>query len=149
MHGKRAAATSVRLEVSSDVRLVDLVHSAAERVAELAGFDPDEGLNVGLAVREAVINAIVHGNGNDPSLKVTVTFKADEDLLTAKVRDQGAGFDPGTAPDPTAAPHLLKTSGRGLLLMRAFVDEIRFRRRRGRGMEITLKKAVPSREGAE
>ena len=62
--------------------------------------------------------------------------------LTARVRDEGNGFDPNSEPDPTAQENLLNTSGRGLLLMRAFVDDVKFRRCRDRGMEITLTKRL-------
>jgi serine/threonine-protein kinase RsbW len=147
MHGKKAAATSVKLVIPSDVKLVDLVHSASEKMAEMAGFDGDDGLNVGLAVREAVINAIVHGNREDPGLQVRVTFTAAAGGLEARVRDQGGGFDPAATPDPTEGEQLLKSSGRGLLLMRAFVDEVEFHRHQDDGMEITLTKN--SRRNAE
>jgi len=134
-----ATATSVKLVISSEIRLVDLVHQASERMAEMAGFDADEALNVGLAVREAVINAIVHGNREDPKLKVDVTLTAGSDGLKAQVRDHGNGFDPDKTPDPTEKDNLLATSGRGLLLIRAFVDDVELRRQQ-RGMEITLTK---------
>jgi len=148
MHQAKAAATSVKLVLPSEIKLVDLVHSAAEKMAELAGFDADEGLNVGLAVREAVINAIVHGNRENRELTVDVTLTANGGSLTARIRDRGDGFDPDEAPDPTDDPNLLRTSGRGLLLMRAFVDSVAYRRRRDRGMEITLTKRVPFAEGS-
>ena len=60
-------ATSVKLVIPSQVQLVDLVHSASEKMAEVAGFDPDESLNLGLAVRETLVNAITHGNRGDPA----------------------------------------------------------------------------------
>jgi len=147
MREVKAAATSVRLVIPSDIKLVDLVHSAAEKMAEVAGFDPDEALNMGLAVREAVINAMVHGNKLDPGLKVHLTFTANGGSLAATVRDCGGGFDPRAMPDPTKDPNLLRTSGRGLLLMRAFVDGVAFRRRGDRGMEITLTKRMRSGGG--
>jgi serine/threonine-protein kinase RsbW len=149
MHEAKAAATSIKLVIPSEIKLVDLIHSAAEKMAELAGFDPDDGLNVGLAVREAVINAIVHGNGQDPSLKVFVTLTTNGRGLTARVRDQGPGFNPKEAPDPTDEFNLLRTSGRGLLLMRAFVDGMSFRNRRDRGMEVILTKKVQSDEESD
>lgn len=142
MREVKAAATSVKLVIPSEIKLVDLAHSAAEKMAELAGFDADEGLNVGLAVREAVINAMVHGNRLDPALDVRVTFTVNGEGLAARVRDRGGGFDPQATPDPTTDPNLLRTSGRGLLLMRAFVDAVTFRRRGDRGMEVTLTKMV-------
>ncbi len=118
-------------------------------MAEYAGFDADEALNVGLALREAVINAMVHGNRQDPTLNVHVTLTSQGPLFQATVRDEGAGFDPDGEPDPTSNENRLNTSGRGLLLMRAFVDEVRFRQRRGRGMEITLTKTGNNSNGEE
>jgi len=147
MREVKAAATSVKLVIPSEIKLVDLVHSAAEKMAEVAGFDPDESLNVGLAVREAVINAMVHGNKLDPGLDVRVTLTINGEGLAAKVGDSGSGFDPDTAPDPRTDPNLLRTSGRGLLLMRAFVDAVTFRRRGDRGMEVTLTKKIRSGGG--
>lgn len=132
---------TVRIDLPSDIRLIDLLHGAAERMSELAGFDEDEGLNVGLAVREAAINAMKHGNGGNPALAVIVTMSVDDDALTATIRDHGPGFDADATPDPTAEANLLQTSGRGLLLIRAFVDEVVFRRAEdGDGMEIVMTK---------
>jgi serine/threonine-protein kinase RsbW len=133
---------SVRLVLPNELRLLDVVHSASEKMAEIAGFDEDAALNVGLAMREAVINAMIHGNQRDPARKVEVTLDARPSRFEAKVSDEGAGFDPERGGDPTAPANLLNTSGRGLLLMRAFVDEVRFRRRRSRGMEVTLIKKI-------
>jgi serine/threonine-protein kinase RsbW len=143
-----AAGVEVKLVLPSEIKLVDVVHEAAERVAQLAGFDGEESLNVGLAVREAVINAILHGNRGDQSLKVRVTLSTGRNGLKAKIRDQGNGFEPERAPDPTAAANLMRTSGRGLLLMRAFVDDVTFRHAAGGGTEVTLtKRRQPSPDG--
>lgn len=142
------AATAIRLVIPSEVRLVDLVHEASQKMAELAGFAPDEALNVGLAVREATINAITHGNATDPSRRVDVTVEVREDgSLQAKVRDEGAGFDPGGIVDPTREDNVLNTSGRGLLMIRAFVDEVEFQLQEGRGLEVTLTKFRPEKVG--
>lgn len=149
MQSTSAPTTSVKLVLPSEVRLIDLVHAATEKMAEYAGFDADEALNVGLALREAVINAMVHGNRQDPALKVHVTLTSQGALFQATVRDEGRGFDPDHEPDPTSDENLLNTSGRGLLLMKAFVDEVRFRQRRGRGMEITLTKTGNHSNGEE
>jgi len=135
-----ASPTTLKLVVSSDVRLVDLIHNAAEKVAQLAGFDADDALNIGLAVREGAINAIIHGNGSNKKLEVNVTLSANGDGFSAHITDEGEGFDPQGAPDPTQGKGLLKTSGRGLLLMRAFVDEVVYSRRGARGMEVTMTK---------
>lgn len=139
-----APATSVKLSMASEIRLVDLVHEASQKMAEFAGFEEDVALNVALAVREAVINAITHGNHKDPERTVELTLTANGAGMVVRIRDEGEGFDPAVvASDPTNAENLLRTSGRGLLLIRAFVDDVKFRKRRGRGMEVTLVKRNP------
>ena len=142
-----AAAISVKLVISSEIRLIDLVHAASEKMAEVVGFDDDEALNVGLAVREAVINAILHGNRRDPDLKVGITLTIDQGELRAKVTDEGNGFDHQRTPDPTKGVNLMSDSGRGLLLMQAFVDRIEFKNGPGGGTEVTMIKRLPSEGG--
>jgi serine/threonine-protein kinase RsbW len=139
-------ATTVKISIPSEVKLVDLVHEASQKMAELAGFEEGDALNVGIAVREAVINAIVHGNQRDPSRNVDVTLEAGESGVKAMVLDRGPGFDVDATPDPRQGDNLLKTSGRGLLMIRAFVDKVAFKYRKGRGLEITLvkEKRTPS-----
>jgi serine/threonine-protein kinase RsbW len=142
-----AAETSVKLVLPSEIRLIDLVHAAAETLAGLVGFDEDEALNVGLAVREAVINAMLHGNRQDPALVVGVTLSTDAQTLTATVTDQGNGFDRDAAPDATAEANRLRDSGRGLLLMKAFVDQLSFRNLPEGGTEVTMVKRLPTADG--
>jgi serine/threonine-protein kinase RsbW len=139
-----APSTSVKLELPSEIKLIDLVHSATEKMAEFAGLDEDEALNVGLAVREAVINAMLHGNQEQSQLPVNISLTVDQGLLKAVITDEGAGFDPAGTADPTAGENLMRDSGRGLLLMEAFVDSIEFRRRSNGGMEVELTKSLPS-----
>lgn len=136
-----ASTTQVELLFSSEVRLIDLVHSASENVAEMAGFDADDALNVGLAVREAVINAIVHGNGQDPGKQVRVSLRANGTGMEARIMDEGAGFDPDKNVDPTEGAALMATSGRGLLMMRAFVDDV-VQAKRDEGYEVILIKRL-------
>lgn len=143
-----AAATTVKLTLPSEIRLVDLAHEASEHLAEVAGLTDDQALNVGIAVREAVINAMKHGNRLDPSLRVDVVLAVRRKRLFATVRDQGEGFDPSATPDPTNPENLLRASGRGLLLIRAFVDTVKFKFREGHGMEIRMEKRVNSAHAA-
>ncbi len=132
--------THVKIVIPSRVQLVDLVHVAAEKMAELAGFNEDERLNLGLAVRETTINAIKHGNQGDASKEVAILLEATDRGVRVQVQDSGAGFDPAEAADPRDEDHLMRTTGRGLLLIRAFVDDVRFDFRNGRGMRVTLEK---------
>ena len=135
-----ASSKSLEMVLSSEIRLIDLIHTAAEKVAQLAGFDEDESLNIGIAVREGAINAIVHGNGGDPELDVRVTLTASQEGFSARITDEGDGFDPDVSPDPTQGDALLASSGRGLLMMRAFVDDVVVSRRKTRGMQVTMTK---------
>jgi len=133
-------AGKITVSVASRVAHVDLIHAISDQVAALVGFDGDEVLNLGLAVREAAINAIKHGNGMDPRKKVQVVFEFDERALTIAVRDRGRGFDPDAVADPTLPENLLQTSGRGILLMKAFVDRIEVHGGNGKGAEVCLYK---------
>jgi serine/threonine-protein kinase RsbW len=135
-----ASDTTVKLVLSSEVRLVDVAHAASETVAGVAGFDEDDALNVGIAVREAVINAMLHGNRRDRSRKVEVSLQSKPGSVRVRVRDQGAGFDSAATPDPTSGDNLMRSSGRGILVMRAFMDRVDFRYLEGHGMEVTLEK---------
>ncbi len=103
-----------------------------------------------MAVREATVNAVLHGNRYDPAKRVTVSFESTAEALTIAVRDEGPGLDPATLPDPLAPENLLKQSGRGIFLIRTFMDEIHFRNL-SPGTEITMIKFVrgPDRDGKQ
>jgi serine/threonine-protein kinase RsbW len=92
-----------------------------------------------------MINAILHGNAYDPAKRVNLTFEQNGEELIVIVADQGEGFVPDEVPDPLAPENLLKQSGRGIFLMRAFMDEVRFRKLNP-GTEITLIKRLQSSE---
>jgi serine/threonine-protein kinase RsbW len=146
-----AAVTTIKLVIPSEIRLVDMVHEVSQKMAEMAGFEADDALNLGLAVREAVINAVKHGNNEDAAREVEVKVRVeDQEEISVAVCDQGDGFDPDATPDPTDIEHILMNSGRGILMIRAFVDDVQFKYREGRGMEVVLnKKLSPSGRAIE
>lgn len=112
---------SVLLE--SSLESVDRGESIALEVAERAGF-PDEDLHkLGMAVREALVNAVVHGNRYNSRKKVHFSVTLLPEQLQIEVIDEGEGFSTSDLPDPLAEENLLRQSGRGLLLIRAFTDE--------------------------
>lgn len=88
---------------------------------------------------EAAANAVMHGNQYDSTKRVTATFEVSATALTIKIADQGVGLDPDAIPDPLAPENLLRSSGRGVFLMRAFMDEVHFRNLNP-GTEISLVK---------
>ena len=141
-------ATRVSYTLDSTLASVNKAEQAVAEVAAKSGFDEDECGRIAMAVREAAVNAVLHGNRYDPTKRVTVSFETIPDSLTITVRDEGPGLDPSLIPDPLAPENLLKQSGRGIFLIRAFMDEVRFRDM-SPGTEITMIKFVrgPDRDG--
>lgn len=106
---------------------IDTVATAAAAVAEVLnrlGVSEEAVFGIDMAVREAVTNAVIHGNRQDENKTVDVTLKSSPDAVEISVHDQGPGFNPEEVPDPTAAENILKGSGRGIFFMRTFMDEV-------------------------
>jgi serine/threonine-protein kinase RsbW len=140
---KHFAMTELRVSYTLDSTLetVDNAEQAACRIATESGFDEDEVMQISMAVREAAVNAVLHGNAYDPSKKVKVDFERNGCALIITIRDQGKGLDPAKIPDPLAPENLLKTSGRGIFLIRSFMDEVQILPSQT-GTEIKLIKRV-------
>jgi serine/threonine-protein kinase RsbW len=106
---------------------IDTVATAAAAVAEFlsrSGISDDAAFGIDMAVREAVTNAVIHGNREAENKTVDMTLKSSSEAVEISVHDQGAGFNPEDVPDPTAAENILKASGRGIFFMRTFMDEV-------------------------
>jgi serine/threonine-protein kinase RsbW len=133
----RNVTNRVSYTLSSTLESVNRAESIAAETAARAGFSDDEQSNIAMAVREAAINAVLHGNAYDPEKKVFVVYERTGNALVITITDQGKGLDPENLPDPLAPENLMKGSGRGIFLIRAFMDEVTFRNRQP-GTEITL-----------
>ena len=125
--------------LSSTMESVGEVEAAAEKLAAEAGLDEDERFHVAMAVREAAVNAVLHGNEYDPAKKITASFENTGKDLIFTISDQGKGVDPDKLPDPLAPENLLRGTGRGIFLIRSFMDEVHFRHL-DPGTELTLVK---------
>jgi serine/threonine-protein kinase RsbW len=134
----------VRLEFTSAFEMLDFVQVVSDHVSRGIGMDEDAAHWISVAIRESVINAIKHGNRHDSSKRVFVEFETKTDVpeLAIRVRDQGEGFDPKELADPLAPENLLKSSGRGIFLIRNFMDDVRLQRAPEGGMEIRMVKRV-------
>ena len=137
---------TVCLEFHSTYEMLDFVQVASDHLGRLSGLD-DESLHwVSVAVRESVINAIKHGNSGDERKHVHVEFTPIDGErpsgIQIRVRDEGPGFDPEALPDPLAPENMLKSSGRGIFLIRSFMDELVLRRAPEGGMEVVMVKRV-------
>jgi serine/threonine-protein kinase RsbW len=133
--GQEASRITYTLDSSLDS--VDRVEQTAEELAKKAGMDEDEIYRVTMAVREAAVNAVLHGNSYDPEKRITATFENTGEALVIRIADQGKGLDPATLPDPLAPENLLRGSGRGIFLIRSFMDEVHFKLLHP-GTELTL-----------
>jgi serine/threonine-protein kinase RsbW len=140
------APESKRLEVTLDTRLesVDVAENLVMRAAEEAGFPEDDVHKIGMAVREGVVNAYNYGNCQDGEKKIHLTVELDGGKLVVHVLDEGCGFELKDIPDPLAEENLLRTSGRGLFLMRAFMDDLTVRRGPHGGADLVLTKNLPN-----
>ena len=125
--------------LSSTMESVSEVEAVADKLAAEAGLDEDERFRVTMAVREAAVNAVLHGNDYDPAKQIAVSFENTGTSLIITVADQGKGLDPETLPDPLAPENLLRGTGRGIFLIRSFMDEVHFRQLHP-GTEMTLVK---------
>lgn len=109
-------------------RLEEVTRAETEilRAAEQFGFEGADRFAIKLALEEALANAIKHGNKSDPSKRVILQFTVDNDRLSFSVCDEGPGFDPAEIPDCTLDENLEKPSGRGVMLMRAYMNDVSF-----------------------
>lgn len=138
----------VRLEFTSTFEMLDFVQLVSDYIGRSVGLDDDAVHWVGVAIRESVVNAIKHGNRQDAAKHVFVDFatraEADVPAMEIRVRDQGEGFDPDALANPLDPENLLKSSGRGIFLIRSFMDDVRMQRAPEGGMEIRMiKRAQP------
>jgi serine/threonine-protein kinase RsbW len=135
-----------RIEVTLESLLesVDLAENIVVDVAKAAGFGGEDIHKIGMAVREGVVNAYNYGNQQDQGKKISITVEFDPKKMVIRVLDEGPGFELTEVPDCLAEENLLRTSGRGLFLMRAFMDDFKVQRNPAGGAELVMVKNLPS-----
>jgi serine/threonine-protein kinase RsbW len=126
--------------LDSTLESVDKVEELVIDEAGKAGFEDDDQHQIGMAVRECAVNAVVHGNRYNKNKRLHLEIQRSPQGLTIIVGDEGDGFSLSSLPDPLAPENLLKQSGRGLLFIRAFMDDFDLHPREGGGTEVTLVK---------
>ena len=131
---------TTQLRLPSRVESIAEATTAAAEIASASGVSEEAAFGIDMAVREAVTNAVLHGNRSDETKAVEVAFTVSESELIVTVRDYGAGFDPAAVPDPTAEANLLKPSGRGIMFMRTFMDEVEWSSHPGGGTVVRMVK---------
>jgi serine/threonine-protein kinase RsbW len=141
---KTPHSRTVKLDVASRLEMLEMVQTALHHVAAIAGFDEDATHYMSVAVREAVVNAMKHGNAMSEDKRVAVILTLDPKQLEVSVRDHGAGFTPEEVPDPLAPENLLKANGRGIFFMRSFMDEVSYMFPPGGGTLVKMVKRLPN-----
>jgi serine/threonine-protein kinase RsbW len=137
---ERSHMENIQTTLDSTLETADKVEELVLKEASKLGLGEDEQSQVGMAVRECTVNAIVHGNRYNKNKKVHLQIERSEKDLTIVIGDEGEGFDVNSLPDPLAPENLLRQSGRGLMLARAFMDEFNLHPRPGGGTEVRLVK---------
>ncbi len=115
---------TTELRLPSRIEAVDEAAAAVAEFMNRLGIAEDIAFGVDMAVREAVTNAVLHGNKLDDAKEVGLKLRNTPEVFEISVHDQGSGFDPNEVPDPTRDENILKTSGRGIFFMRNFMDEV-------------------------
>jgi serine/threonine-protein kinase RsbW len=137
-------AKHLEVVLDTHVESVNLAEEMCLRVAEAVGFNEDECYRIGMSVREGVINAFHYGNQEKPTKKIYLALDLTQEKMIIHVMDEGKGFKLTDVPDPLAEENLLSTSGRGIFLMKAFMDEFDVVAGRTGGAEIIMSKKIPS-----
>lgn len=108
---------------------IDKIEKAAffvEKALKNLKYDPDDRDNVVIAATEAITNAIIHGNKNDPNKKVQITVEGQNDRIVIHVKDEGKGFKPNKLQNPLSPENLMRENGRGILILKALMDRVSF-----------------------
>lgn len=145
---ERGDTERIEITISSRFENIELVQVIAEHLCENAGVDEDGSHWIGMAVREAVANAIKHGNKLDVRKKVNATFQLQDGVeLTIAISDEGEGFDPEKVSDPLNPQNLMKTSGRGIFYMKTFMDQVQYSFSPGGGTSLVMTKNLAKGSG--
>jgi serine/threonine-protein kinase RsbW len=143
------ANCELNLELASNLESVDRAEEKALEIAAQCGVAEDELHRVGISVREAMVNAVVHGNRYNRNKKIYFRVDTSSDTVAITIGDEGSGFDPDKVPDPNEDENVLRQSGRGIMLIRAFMDGYQVSPRAGGGTEVRMIKRLSKGESAD
>ncbi len=133
--------------LDSTLESVDQAEAVVLRAAASIGFDEDDQHQIGIAVRESMVNAVAHGNRYSAKKKVHLQVSRVDTAIVIEIDDEGRGFDMSEVPDPREGDNILRQSGRGLLMIRAFMDEVHIHKRDPQGTHVRMVKIL--RSGSE
>jgi serine/threonine-protein kinase RsbW len=117
---------TAEVTIPSDLAEARRVQTLIEESLQACAYSEHDIFSIKLALEEALVNAIKHGNQMDPDKRVFVTYKITPSRFEIRITDEGEGFNPEDVPDPTAIENIERPCGRGLLLMRGFMTEVEY-----------------------
>ena len=120
------SAPTEKMVIPSKIDEVPRVQQAVRQAVEQAGYDEQAMFGIRLALEEALSNAIRHGNAGDPEKQVPIEYQIDPHRIYIQVCDEGNGFNAESLPDPTAEENITRPHGRGVMLMQAYMSEVRY-----------------------
>lgn len=133
---------SIDTLLESSLESVDAAEESVLEFGREIGLAEDDLYQLGMAVRESMVNAVVHGNRYNANKKVHFSIHKENEHMVVRIRDEGEGFDLSDLPDPLSEDNLLRQSGRGIYLIQAFVDEFSLRKSEAGGTEVMLAKKL-------
>jgi serine/threonine-protein kinase RsbW len=133
---------TTELTLPSRIEAVNEAATAIAGILDRSGASEEIAFAVDMAIREAVTNAVLHGNKQDQAKVVRITARNSPDRLEISIHDEGAGFNPGDVPDPTAVENILKSSGRGIFFMSNFMDDVEWLIRPEGGTTVRMTKKL-------
>lgn len=142
-----SAERQLHLTIGSRFENIELVQMTVDEILREGGVSDENRHWIGLALREAVANAIKHGNHKDPVKQVEVEVELAGDDLEIRVADEGPGFDPDAVKDPLAPENRFRADGRGIFYMRKFMDDVRYAFRPSGGTIVVLRKRLAADAG--
>lgn len=131
---------TTKLDLPSRIESVEEAAQAAAAFVQRLRLGDEAAFGFDMAVREAVTNAVIHGNKRDETKQVEISFTETPERAEISVRDYGTGFDPASVPDPTSKENLMKTNGRGILFMNTFMDAIKWEKATDGGTVVRMTK---------
>ena len=137
------------ITVPSRLEEMEAVHALVDKAIREYRLNGDIAHWIELTISESMINAIRHGNNADPKKNATLRISSNGDAIEIIVEDEGKGFTLDRVADPTDAANLLKPSGRGILIIRSFMDEVDCLPREGGGCRLRMVKKLSGNHGAD
>lgn len=126
-----------QVAISSSLHAARTIEEQLLAITEAFGYSDECAFAIRLALEEAIVNAHKHGNGGNPSKTITISYDINEQRAIIRVRDEGKGFEPATIPDPTTPDRISLPTGRGIMLMHAYLDHVAYNQQ---GNEVQLVK---------